>query len=272
MNKKIRTATEDDNQLFYKLIRKQRSTLCGSTELMVDDNLITENEDLLKAWADHFERLATLTDDPTFDSDFKSTTENSFDIIREFTSLNTNSKTIPVSTVEVLCAMSMIRKLKTKKASDINGGSAEHIIHADEALAPILTTLFRQMRRMSYIPQQLKKGYIIPLPKKGKNSMLQDNYRGITTTSTFSKLGLLRTTSESNKALIDEMLKLARRTTYMFMGEGLHGKNGISPVVSNRMLNVFVLPRYLHDIETIKTEYYHDYRSQAPQQPAYEDP
>ena len=44
------------------------------------------------------------------------------------------------------------------------------------------------MRRLSYIPPQLKKGYIIPLPKKDKNSLLQDNYRGITITSTFSKL------------------------------------------------------------------------------------
>ena len=165
-----------------------------------------------------------------------------------FTSFNTNSKTIPVSTVEFMCAMSMIRKVNTKKASDMDRGSTEHIIHADKELAPILTTLFRQMRRMSYIPQQLKKGYIIPLPKKGKNSMLQDNYRDITITSTFSKLGLLRTTSKSNKALIHEMLKLARTTTYMFMGAGLHGKNDISPVVSNRMLNDFVLPRYLHDI------------------------
>ena len=183
--KEIMSASEDDNQLFYKLIKKQRSTPRGSTELMIDDNLITDNEDLLNAWADHFERLATPTDDPNFDFDFKSITENSFDIIREFTSLNTHSKTNPVSTEEVMCAM---RKLNTKKASDMDGISAEHIIYADEALAPILATLFTQMRRLSYIPPQLKKGYIIPLPKKGKNSLLQDNYRGITITSTFSKL------------------------------------------------------------------------------------
>ena len=49
------SASEDDNQLFYKLIKKQRSTPRGSTELMVGDNLITDNEDLLNAWADHFE-------------------------------------------------------------------------------------------------------------------------------------------------------------------------------------------------------------------------
>ena len=60
-------------------------------------------------------------------------------------------------------------------------------------------------------------------------------------------LGLPRTTSNNNKVLIDERLKLARRTTYMLMGAGLHGKNDINPLVSNRMLNVFVLPRYLHE-------------------------
>ena len=70
----------------------------------------------------------------------------------------------------------------------MDGISAEHIIYADEALAPILATLFTQMRRLSYIPLQLKKGYIIPLPKKGKNSLRQDNYRGTTITPTFSKL------------------------------------------------------------------------------------
>ena len=45
----------------------------------------------------------------------------------------------------------------------------------------------------------------------------------------------------------------------MLMGAGLHGKNGINPLVSNRMLDVFALPRYLHDIETIE---YH--RGQTP--------
>ena len=79
--KEIMSASKDDNQLFFKLIRKQRSTPPGSTELLVNDNLITDNEDLLNAWADHFQHLATPTENSKFDAAFETTTENSFDII-----------------------------------------------------------------------------------------------------------------------------------------------------------------------------------------------
>ena len=64
-------------------------------------------------------------------------------------------------------------------------------------------------------------------------------------------LGLLRSTNSSNRTLVEERLKLARRTTYMLMGAGVHGRNGINPITSNKLLNIYVLPRYLHDIETI---------------------
>ena len=38
---------------------------------------------------------------------------------------------------------------------------------------------------------------------------------------------------------------------YALLGSGMHGKNGISPVITIQMWNTFVLPRLLHGIELL---------------------
>jgi hypothetical protein len=35
------------------------------------------------------------------------------------------------------------------------------------------------------------------------------------------------------------------------MGAGLHGNNGVSPLLSAKMLTTFVMPRYMHSLETV---------------------
>jgi hypothetical protein len=68
-------------------------------------------------------------------------------------------------------------------------------------------------------------------------------------------LGILRSTEKNQARLISERIQLARRTTYGLMGAGLHGNNGVNPLLSAKMLTTFVMPRYMHSLETatIKT-------------------
>ena len=169
--------------MFFKLIRKQRNTPNNCTELLIDGELVTEDDDILDEWANHFERLATPNDNSGFETDFFNETEESFDIIKDYVNSMPNDSVQEITAHDVTRA---IRKLNTKKASDMDGVGSEHLIHAEEVIAPYLANLYTNMRLLSYVPPQLKKGYIIPLPKKGKNPMIQDNYRGITITSTYS--------------------------------------------------------------------------------------
>jgi hypothetical protein len=64
-------------------------------------------------------------------------------------------------------------------------------------------------------------------------------------------LGILRSTEKNQARLISERIQLARRTTYGLMGAGLHGNNGVNPLLSAKMLTTFVMPRYMHSLETV---------------------
>ena len=64
----------------------------------------------------------------------------------------------------------------------------------------------------------------------------------VTPTDQFTHLGIIRTAGKfSPDAIIDARIQLARRTRYSLMGAGLHGSNGISPVVAWSMYATYVL-------------------------------
>ena len=65
------------------------------------------------------------------------------------------------------------------------------------------------------------------------------------------------TTGTGHTKTVDERIQSARRCAYSLMGAGLHGQNGVNPMVSLTMWNVFVLPCLLYGLDIltlIKTE------------------
>ena len=50
---------------------------------------------------------------------------------------------------------------------------------------------------------------------------------------------------------IDERIQSARRCAYSRMGAGLHGQNGVNPLVSFTMWNVFILPCLLYGLDVL---------------------
>ena len=72
-------------------------------------------------------------------------------------------------------------------------------------------------------------------------------------------LGIHRdaTSRSGHTKTVDERIQSARRCAYFLMGAGLHGQNGVNPMVSLAMWNVFVLPCLLYGLDIltlIKTE------------------
>ena len=62
-------------------------------------------------------------------------------------------------------------------------------------------------------------------------------------------LGIERNTN--NTPDVSARIKLGRQTTYALMGAGMHGCNGLSPVISYSMWTTFVIPRILHGLEML---------------------
>ena len=64
----------------------------------------------------------------------------------------------------------------------------------------------------------------------------------------FTHLGLTWTAGKLTPN-IAERIQIARRTSYALMGIGLHGKNGLSPSISAKIISTYVTPRLLHGLE-----------------------
>ena len=61
--KEIMTSEKEDQQLFYKLINKQRKTSQeGTKSLSLEGMEITSDEHIINGWKIHFEKLATQQD------------------------------------------------------------------------------------------------------------------------------------------------------------------------------------------------------------------
>jgi hypothetical protein len=51
--------------------------------------------------------------------------------------------------------------------------------------------------------------------------------------------------------LVMDRIQLGRRSTYAFMGAGMHGLNGLHPMATHRLWSTYVLPRVVHSLEAL---------------------
>ena len=184
--KEIMAAEKEDQQLFYKLINKQRETPQQSTSSITMEGIeLVTQEEIMEGWKIHFQKLATPTDqNSNIDKSFE---EQVFlnDLIIHQVCTEINEPVMPVTHDEVESA---INHLKKNKAPDAYGITAEHIQLAQESLIPILTSLVNKTIELGSLPQHLKEGVLTPVLKKGKDQKIPSSYRGITVTTVFSKI------------------------------------------------------------------------------------
>src|SRR5437867_345264 len=80
-------------------------------------------------------------------------------------------------------------KLRRGKAAGVDRITTEHLIYAHPCLIVLLKKLFNLMLKYGCVPKDFGKGLLIPLLKDSSgDTSLCDNYRGITLSSTISKL------------------------------------------------------------------------------------
>ena len=181
---KIMETNSNKEQLFYKLIAKQRECQqIQGTTLSIDGNLVTQLADVLNIWADHFENLGLKSMNSNFDNSYKKKIEEDIATI-EFLlhRFPPDTKNITIKEVELA-----IRKLHINKASDQFGLMSEHLKHAPPILLHRLTDLFNSIMKCRYIAGAFLEGILHVIHKKGKDHLNKDNYRGIVVSSILSK-------------------------------------------------------------------------------------
>ena len=106
-------------------------------------------------------------------------------LVMQWCATNTQQTHIEISQIEVRQAL---RSLNKGKATDIHGQKAEHIKTAEQRLIQSLTELFNILLKCNHTIESLNSAFILPVHKKGKDSLCTDNYRGITITPILAKL------------------------------------------------------------------------------------
>lgn len=183
MLQNISTASTDDRLLFYQLVRKQRGTrkvISSSIEFKEDCN------SQLEGWAGYYEQLATAEDLPHFDVLYYKAMQMKLHLVALQTNSTCDMHEEPDITKDMI--EKHIRTLKTGKAADVFGLTAEHIKYASPLIVTILTTIANSVLREGKLPAQFKIGAIAPTLKKSKPEKNPDSYRRITMASTVGKV------------------------------------------------------------------------------------
>ena len=181
----IMMAEQHDQKLFYKLIRRQRSSSADTKEMRVNGSMVSDDDDIRNSLATYFTNLVQPVPSPLFDDSHKNL------IDADFGTLHVLVKDLPdtfpsfVTSDDVRKA---IQKLNNKKVADKVGIQAEHIKYTGEHILGPLAMLFSEILKGRRFPIMFKQGMTIPILKKDKSSILHDNYRGITIASTIGKI------------------------------------------------------------------------------------
>ena len=141
-------------------------------------------DDVANAFSEHFERLATPSNNPDFDPTYKEQVE--FDaLLIELIAHQQTCAFKPVTPEEI---KNIVRSFKLSKAQDIFGLSSEHLKFAPDSLYSVLSSLMECILYTGYVPPQLKQGILTPVLKKKKDAAQPTNYRGITILSILGKI------------------------------------------------------------------------------------
>ena len=65
-------------------------------------------------------------------------------------------------------------------------------------------------------------------------------------------LGNVCTTKSNASAIISARIHIGKQNTFMIMGAGFHGYNGVNPEVSIHIINAFILLTIMFGLETLK--------------------
>ena len=164
----ISAASENDQRLFHKLVRKQRAQCNGCSALIVDGQMITDEDSVRSEWARYYQKLST----PEHISDDRA---QIVEYMRILSSLDPTEVLITVDVME-----EAIRKLNSNKAADRQENAAEQFKMLPHRSIEILTELIQKIVTERKLPDITKRTYKIPIPKKDKDPRIQDNHRGIT--------------------------------------------------------------------------------------------
>ncbi|CAG2225453.1 unnamed protein product [Mytilus edulis] len=267
LHEEIMNASDRDNELFFRLIKTQRSSSSQFTHtLQTPDKEASTPDDINELFKEHFANLAKTKENPFFDKEHDNLVKLDAETIVKLCE-NDDITVQPVTSSEI---SKLISQLKKRKSGDVDGLTSEHLIYGGIALIDYLTTLINnifytkhdastQLRiiesctKNDRVKINSKKTEILLINKKSKELNLELFNEKISEKQTIKHLGIER--QDRNTPNVVNRISTARATMYSLMGAGLHGINGVNPLISYKLWRTFVIPRMLRGNDIIVTNH-----------------
>ena len=180
------------------------------SKLKVGNDLVTNKEDLLCIWADHFTELSKSKIN---DSEGLQHLNDKVQSLFNESLLNKEYLLDTPFTVEEL--EQALRKVKKRKASGPDGLFAEHLKFGGQVLLTWLLKILDSIIELEAIPDILKCGSITPVCKGGgKDPLDKNNYRGITVASVLAKVLEFLILKRLNTVLLQAGIPHVNQTAY----------------------------------------------------------
>lgn len=215
--KEIMCASEKDSKLFHKLVKANRSRSTASPALKDGNKLVFDEENQRLLWADYFQNLSSQQGYKE-----EATDSNTIKLLRLATENNNNGNN-SYDDYDVTMA---IRRLNKNRAPDLEGITAEHLQYAPPECISVITNIINSALDEGKCPASFKSGFKIPIAKKGKDSTILSNYRGITITALIGKI-----LEQLIQISVDEVLHANGNMLQFGFTQGL------SPVMATLCLN-----------------------------------
>ena len=184
LNAELDRAACVDSNLFWKLFNKRRNSPRHGSEMTFDGKMIRDQSEITKAWGGYFSTLYSDVENPYYDKEFYVNITNTVNDLKKKPHQSVECDDISTQDIE-----NCISELKCGKMCGLDGVYNEHLMYGKTFIVDILSKLFNLMFNMSYVPLDLKRGYIVTL-YKGGNKRRSDpkSYRAITLSSCILKL------------------------------------------------------------------------------------
>ena len=129
-------SSQNDSKSFFSLVRSQRKCVSTQTQrLLVNGESCETNADICKGWAMHFQKLATPSENDSFDRDYKAQVDADIDHIVSICEMESQ----PIEHITEKEVVDAIRRLKNNKAMDSLGLTSEHFKLGGRDLVTFLT-------------------------------------------------------------------------------------------------------------------------------------
>ena len=173
---------ELDQRFFWHLVnKKRRRALCPVQSK--DGELLIQHDAISNEWTGYYKELFSETIDSTWDEGFKQDIKNKINAVDCSSNVTLNGG--PITESEVCRELN---KMKNKKSPGWDNLTVEHLKYGGDATKLMITWVINFVLYTEHVPNCLKKGLLVPIPKHGKDCTVKDNNRGITLMPVIFKL------------------------------------------------------------------------------------